>query len=223
MRRLSIAAILAVPLLLTTSTGTADANPNSCSYGFGCGGRCLNLFGGMHQHGPLFNYGPYYGYYPFYPYGPWDAYLRYDPFFYGDPYANSWGDGNGPNYYGRNPHLPSIHFPYLGRLKGVLHGGHGGGLFHHDGCKQCGFFHASWLHGGWFRGHNWVHGGLFHKHKGDCTSCGGIAQVTTPAPTGDAITRLSGVGISAQSAVFYQATPTLNPALEVVPTTGTQK
>jgi hypothetical protein len=213
MRRLSTAALLALPLLLTTTAGTTTANPNSCSYGYGCGGRCLNLFSGIHQHGPLFNYGPYYGYYPFKPYGPWDAYLRYDPFFYGDPYA----DSGGGNVYGRNPHLHG-----LGHLRGLLHHGglhkHGGGLFHHDGCKHCGFWHASWLHGGWFRGHNWVHGGgLFHKHKHDCTSCGGVAQVTTPAPSGDAVARLSGVGSSSQSSVFYEATPTLNPALEVVP------
>lgn len=200
MRRLAIAALLAVPLLLIPS-GKAEANPNPPTHGYGCGDFCLGLFKNIHQHGPLFNYGPYYGYYPFAPYGPWDAYLRYDPFFYGDPYANwvprdqrngggSGRDGGGGDYYGRNP-----------RLRGFSLRGHG-------------FAHASWLHGGWFRGHEWLHGGLHHSKS--CSSCGGIATATSLEPTGDVTERYSGVGSADQSAVFYSATPTLNPVLDLL-------
>lgn len=45
----------------------------------GCGGTCMNWFGRIHFHGPLFNYGPYCGYYPFEPYGPWTSSLQYNP------------------------------------------------------------------------------------------------------------------------------------------------
>lgn len=205
MRRLSVAALLAVPLLLAVPTGHAAANPPY--QGFGCGDFCLGLFKNIHAHGPLFNYGPYYGYYPFAPYGPWDAYLRYDPYFYGDPAANR---GGGGNYYGWNP-----------RLSGLFgHGGHG----HAHGCSSCGFHHASWLHGGWFRGHEWLHGGLFHQSKPACSSCsGGVAVAAQVQPTGNVLARYSGVGTADQSAVFYTATPTLNPLLDVVPVSGQAK
>lgn len=213
MRRLSIAALMAVPLLLVIPLERVAANPNPPRSGFGCGDFCLGLFKNIHQHGPLYNYGPYYGYYPFTPYGPWDPYLRYDPFFYGDPSANWQGRGHGHgrgegNYYGRNPHLPQLL-------------GHGFGHAHSHGCASCGFNHASWLHGGWFRGHEWLHGGLFHKPA--CSSCGGVAQVGPVQPTGDVLARYSGVGSADQSAVFYAATPTLNPALELVPVAGQSK
>jgi hypothetical protein len=210
-RLLSTTALLAVPILLLAGPH-AKANPIE-SRGFGCGGVCLGMFKGIHQHGPLFNYGPYYGYYPFKPYGPWDAYLRYDPFFYGDPYANWQAQGAG-NMYGwaKQGH------------------GHGGlfhnGLFHKNGCSSCGFGHASWLNGGWFRGHSWLQGGFGHGHKSDCKSgcksCGGVA-VATPATPGDPLKRYAGVGDPAQSAHFYSATPTLDPTLEVVPTSGLLK
>ncbi|VTR94675.1 unnamed protein product [Gemmata massiliana] len=198
MRRLSIAAFLAVPLLLLASPDKASANPTH--YGFGCGDFCLGLFKGIHQNGPLFNYGPYYGYYPFKPYGPWDEYLRYDPYFYGTPGA---GSSHG----------------------GWAHGGHLRGLFHKSSCSTCGFWHASWLQGGWFRGHTWTHnsGSLFHSHKPSCSSCGGVAVATPAQPTGDVFARYSGVGSPAQSAVFYSATPTLNPVLDLVPTAGQTK
>ena len=84
MRRLSIAAILAAPLLFFPGAGEVTANPIGAEH-FGCGGYCSKLFPHMHQHGPLYNYGPYYGYYPFTPYGPWDEYLRYIPSTYERP------------------------------------------------------------------------------------------------------------------------------------------
>jgi hypothetical protein len=224
MRRLSLTASLAVPFVLLFATPRTSANPPDCR-GFGCGGICLKMFPNIHQHGPLFNYGPYYGYYPFAPYGPWDAYLRYNPYYYGDPYAN-WGanqqqqqprerpDGN---YYGRNPNLNGV------GLRGLIHFPHLG-LFHHHGCHSCGFWHASWLHGGWFRGHAWLQGGFGHKHAGGCSSCGGVAVAAQQQPTGDALARCySGIGSPEQSAVFYSATPTLDPALELVPTAGLSK
>jgi hypothetical protein len=215
MRRHLLTATLAVPLVLLFTAPSASANPPDCR-GFGCGGYCLKMFPNIHQHGPLFNYGPYYGYYPFAPYGPWDAYLRYDPYFYGDPYRN-WGldqSGGGRqrpegNFYGWNPKL--------GKFHGLLHLG-----FFHHGCKSCGFWHTSWLHGGWFRGHAWLHGGFGHKKDG-CTSCGGLAVAAPQEPTGDALARYSGFGSPEQSAVFYAATPTLDPLAELIPTAGQSK
>lgn len=78
MRRILTAAVLAAPLLLTAPGPAQAFDGGPCSYGYGCGGFCLNLFSRIHQHGPLYNYGPYYGYPPFEPYGPWNAYLQYN-------------------------------------------------------------------------------------------------------------------------------------------------
>ena len=218
MSRLWLTAVLAVPLLCINTTNESRANPGNPPdpRGFGCADCCFRLFPHIHQHGPLFNYGPYYGYYPFKPYGPWDAYLRYDPYFYGDPYA-AWGSnpvrgGGGDGYgkhkndsgwYGRNPHLHSV--PHIG-------------LFHKHGCLSCGFWHASWLHGGWFRGHTWLHGSPLakhhghHGHKSGCSSCGGDA----PAYPETATVRLSGFGTPAQSSVYYPTTPALDPTAELI-------
>ena len=215
MRRLSITAFLAVPLLLVgllfTTNNRASANPHGYE-NYGCAGFCFKLFPHMHQHGPLFNYGPYYGYYPFKPYGPWDAYLRYDPFFYGDPYENwrakNTGNGAG-NMYGWNQNFPQP--------------GGGGGFGGHAHGGKHGFWHASWLHGGWFKGHEWfTHSqkGLFHK---SCSSCGGVAQTAPLAPPRDVTTRYVGVGIPEQSAVFYSATPTLDPRLDLLPASAQTK
>jgi hypothetical protein len=230
MRRISMTALLAVPLLLFANLDKASAAPTGGYEHFGFAGCAFKLFPHMHQHGPLFNYGPYYGYYPFKPYGPWDAYLRYDPYFYGDPYAK-W-DPREPrerresqdtgNMYGRNKNLRERgeRGGFGGRLGGHGFGAHGFG--HQHGCLMCGFWHASWLHGGWFRGHAWlgdgVHGhSLFHK---SCKSCGGVAVASPVAPIGDVAIRYSGFGEPSQSAVFYSATPTLDPTLELLPTPG---
>jgi hypothetical protein len=207
MRRICTTALLAVPLFLlaTTNTGRANTCPScQCGAGFGCGDWCFRLFPHIHQHGPLFNYGPYYGYYPFTPYGPWDSYLRYNPFFYGDPYAN-FNAGDSSGRYGCNPHLHKFALSQL---------------FHKQGCSSCGFWHASWLHGGWFRGHSWVNGFPGLSHKPHCSSCGGVGVALATEPTGDVLVRYSGLGSAAQSAVYYPTTPTLDPALELIPTAG---
>ena len=184
MRRLSIAALVAVPLLFFAGPGPVAANPPGAEFFRGCSGACSKLFPHIHQHGPLFNYGPYYGYYPFAPYGPWDQYLRYDPNFY-----NQGGSSHGHR---------------LG-----------------SACSSCnGFWHASWLHGGWFKGHTWLSGSHHGCQKSGCSSCGGVATATPVAPNGNATARYAGVGSPAQSAVFYSATPTLDPTLELVPTAG---
>lgn len=193
MIRTSFAAALAVPILLAVPISSASANPPVAA-NFGCGGYCFKLFPHLHQHGPLYNYGPYYGYYPFAPYGPWDQYLRYDPYFYGDPGAAGGGA------FGKNPYL---------------FGGHGGrgGFGGKDGCSSCGFWHASWNFGGWFRGHQWLQGGFGCKScggshaKGDCDGCGAAA----PAAHADPVQRCNGIGNPAQSAVFYAGVPALNP------------
>ncbi|MDY3562959.1 hypothetical protein R5W23_004442 [Gemmata sp. JC673] len=196
MRRLSTAALLAVPLLFLVTPQTASANPPY--NGFGCGDHCLGMFRKIHQHGPLFNYGPYYGYYPFAPYGPWDQYLRYDPNFYGE--SGMYGRGPGP-------------FGRYGQL-------HLGG--HKSGCSSCGFWHASWLQGGWFKGHTWLSGSRHGHTAPACSSCGGVASATPAPHTGDALARYSGFGSAAQSAVFYGSTPTLNPVLDLIPVSGTK-
>jgi hypothetical protein len=192
MRRILITALLAVPLLIHFGARPVTANPPGYEE-FGPFGHAFRTFSHIHQHGPLYNYGPYYGYYPFKPYGPWDAYLRYDPFFYGDPYAN-WGARREAE----------------AKEKEKLHTKHNWAIG--------GFWHASWLHGGWFRGHVWLTGG--HKHKASCSSCGGVALAQPVAPTGDATARFSGFGSPNQSAVFFSATPTLDPALDLLPTAG---
>jgi hypothetical protein len=187
MRHLWLTATLAVPLLFI-SPNKADANPPPNLAQFGCAGYCFKMFKHIHQHGPLFNYGPYYGYYPFAPYGPWDAYLRYDPNFYGNT-----GAALGGNAYGLNP-------GFLPHVQAVVHH----------------FSHASWLHGGWYRGHKWLDGG--HGDAGAapaCSSCGGVAEPTGPDCGRDPLSCYSGVGRPAQSAVFYKSAPTLNPVLDV--------
>jgi|GEM_PF-1986370 len=207
MRRLSLTAILAVPLLLLTDAKSVNAFPVD-TRGMKCGSIVFAIFPHAFQEGPLYNYGPYFGYYPFKPYGPWDAYLRYDPFFYGDPYAN-WGmtQGGGRNF-GHG---------------GLGHSGKFGNLFHKHGCFTCGFWHASWLHGGWFRGHVWLHGGFAKLHKPVCKTCGGIGVASATTPTGNVTDRYSGIGDPAQSAIFYSSMPTLDPTLELQPVAGQTK
>jgi hypothetical protein len=205
MRRFCLPAILAVPLLIASS-GTVRANPLGHEfYGWnglgilGCNGACAKKFPFIHQHGPLFNYGPYYGYYPFAPYGPWDAYLRFD-----SSYTSTGMTGD---VYGWHPRIRHWH-----------------AAFSHVVHWSADFFHASWLHGGWFRGHKWLDGGhgCSHGcgHAPACNSCGGVAVPVQPAPTGDPVKKLSGIGTPTQSAVFYAATPTLDPRLELIPTAG---
>ncbi len=233
MRRLSIAALMAVPLLFLTTASKTAANPTPYR-GFGSGDFGLNLFKGIHQHGPLFNYGPYYGYYPFKPYGPWDEYLRYDPFFYGDPYRN-WvppdqrqgTDDPNSNRYGWNQNLenrPRLGFGRVGFARPDFHriglphlGLPHWDLFHKFGFSTGGFWHASWLHGGWYRGHVWLHGRSFGLFNKSCSSCGAVAVVAPALPTGDVLPRFSGVGSPDQSATFYSETPTLNPVLDLGP------
>jgi hypothetical protein len=219
MRRIWTTALLAVPLVFVGTTNSGNAKSDSTnSHGFPCGyDIAFRIFPHIHQHGPLYNYGPYYGYYPFTPYGPWDPYLRYNPYFYGDPYAD-FGNKMVPQEdhsgrYGPYQHKHAWGFPAI-PLPALPH------LFHKSGCTTCGFWHASWLHGGWFRGHTWLAGGPHTCNKPACTSCGGVAVAQPTAPTGDVLVRYSGFGAPAQSAVYYPATPTLDPALELIPTAG---
>ena len=199
MRRTSIAALLAAPLLLALPGYTPANPPEQCYRGQRCGGFCVLHFSRIHQVGPLFNYGPYYGYPPFEPYGPWNAYLQY----------------MGGNDYGGHGHG---------------HGGHGdkaghGGIWGHGGCGACGGhgFHAAWSGGGWFKGHGCLScgkGGFIGGHGSHGKGCGACATSTAgcmadafdPATT-DAVTRYAGSGSPANSAVFYTALPSIDPAL----------
>ncbi len=117
MRRITLAALVAAPLLLATPGRVAAYPPGStghpCSYGMACGAICLGLFSKMHQHGPLYNYGPYYGYAPFSPHGPWNEYLQWT----GENYGPGDCKGSKKSLFG-NPH------PLFG---GGLGAGCGGG------------------------------------------------------------------------------------------------
>jgi hypothetical protein len=116
--------------VLLAAPGPAQAfGDGPCSYGYGCGGLCLNLFSRIHQHGPLYNYGPYYGYPPFEPYGPWDAYLRYH-----DQGSAGYAGHAKFNHGNLHPLCP-------GGLGSLLHHGskHGGcGTGGTGGCATCG-------------------------------------------------------------------------------------
>jgi len=190
MRRTSLAALLAAPVLLALPS-LADAHPpKQCFSPFGFGGFCPGIFSKLHQHGPLFNYGPYYGYPPFEPYGSWNAYLQYTGGFGGGGYSHGHGGHDHGDMTGRG---------------GICSGGAGG-------------WHTSWLHGGWFHGSGCAscgHTSLFHGHgasgvsSGDCAGCQPMAY--HPGTT-DPLSRYSGVGVPANSAAFYVGLPTIQPA-----------
>jgi hypothetical protein len=196
MRRTSLAALLAAPVLLAFA-GIAHAHPpKQCFAPFGGGGICVGIFSKLHQHGPLFNYGPYYGYPPFEPYGPWDSYLRWTAGYGGYGYGHGHGHGHGHAYQ-----------DYSGR-GGICTGGHAGGYIGH----------GAWKHGGWFHGGG--HSGLFHGHKswGDCSD--GACTPTAYSPvTTDPLTRYSGAGAPENSAIFYTGLPTIDPA-SLAPASG---
>jgi len=122
MRRTSLAALLAAPVLLAVPGFALAHPPKQCFSPFGFGGFCPGIFSKLHQHGPLFNYGPYYGYPPFEPYGSWNSYLQY---------TGGFGGGYGGHGHG--------------------HGGHGD-MAGRGGICNGGGWHSSWLHGGWFHG-----------------------------------------------------------------------
>ncbi|VTT99722.1 unnamed protein product [Gemmataceae bacterium] len=195
MRRTSIPALLAVPLLLAIP-GTSDANPGAFMGHYGCA-SCVGRFQKLHQHGPLFNYGPYYGYPPFEPYGPWNAYLQYNPYYYGTGGGHSWGSRLG-GHCGTNCGIGG---------HGGLHSAWGhGGWFKGHGCLSCGHEKGCKEPRA---GHS-----LFHGHK---KSCG--AECAAPASgcqqvgyeTTEVTTRYAGFGSVEQTAVFYAGLPTIDP------------
>ncbi len=195
MRRISLVALFAAPLLFVVSVtawpGPARANPpTQCYFGFGRPtGFCFGLFSKLHQHGPLFNYGPYFGYPPFEPYGPWNSYLQYNP----------WAD----------PRLWPAHY------------GHGDC---HSCCRSCGGcgFHGCWSLGGWFKAH--FLSGLLCRlpgqdgcHTGGChTGTCGVGGCPTGGSSHHSVSdpayRFSGFGEARDAAVFYDSLPTLLPA-----------
>ena len=192
MRRTSIAAWLAAPLLLAIPA-TSFANPPGAFLGhYGCA-SCVSRFQKLHQHGPLFNYGPYYGYPPFEPYGPWNAYLQYNPYYYGHGGGHAWGSrlGNHCGNCGIGGH-GGLHLAW----------GHGG-WFKGHGCLSCG-------HDKGCKepqcGHH-----LFHGHHKSCepACASGCQQVSFE--TTDAAARYTGFGSVRQTAVFYAGLPTIDP------------
>jgi hypothetical protein len=194
MKRTSLAALLAAPVLLAFPGITHANPPKQCFAPFGGGGVCLGIFSKLHQHGPLFNYGPYYGYPPFEPYGYWNQYLQYTgPFGGAGGYGGGHGHGHGHGY-----------DSYAGR-GGICTGGHGG-------------MHGSWLHGGWFHGDGCGKDGLFHGHSswlhhgssgGDCAGC---VPTAFNAYTIDPASRFAGAGAAGLSAAYYSDLPTIQPA-----------
>ena len=79
MKRMILAALVAISALLAGSGSAQAQNPHPHFPPFGCGGFCIGFLSKLHFHGPLYNYGPYSGYYPFEPYGPWSSNLTYNP------------------------------------------------------------------------------------------------------------------------------------------------
>ena len=204
MRRLATAALLAAFLLLA-GTGVAPPNPGPCTYGFGCGGFCLNIFPRIHQHGPLYNYGPYYGYPPFEPYGYWNAYLQYTgPV---GPYcAGCGGCGHGHDKWGH----------------GNMHALLGSGLGH--GCHSCG--HEGRAHERLLGGELFQHVGLLERlnrlghdsccgQSGGCQSSGAAAHHhLTAGPVTD---RYTGYGEPDASDAYYVGTPNVMYSNTVLP------
>ena len=198
MRRTSLAALLAAPILLMSPANLPANPPKQCYAPYSCG-ACMGFFSKLHQHGPLFNYGPYYGYPPFEPYGPWNAYLQYNPWYYGTG-GGSGGHGHGGLFHGRCAGDGCGHFH-----KNWLHGG----WFRGHGCLSCG-------------SHGLFNGGLFGGHG--CKSCGkvhadGCSTCTADAGTTDPLTRFAGAGSPKDYAGFYSALPSL---AEVTPAGGTR-
>jgi len=206
MKRTSLAALLAAPVLLAFPGITLAHPPKQCFAPFGGGGVCLGIFQKLHQHGPLFNYGPYYGYPPFEPYGYWNQYLQYTGPFPAGGYGGGHGHGHGHGY-----------ADYSGR-GGICTGGHGG-------------MHGSWLHGGWFHGDgcgSCGKHGLFHGHTswlhhgssgGDCAGC--VPTAFNPTTT-DPVSRYAGAGAAGLSAAYYTGLPTIQPAA-LTPASGLGK
>lgn len=189
MRRTSIAALLAAPLLLAIPSLTLANPPGPCYRHMGCGGACVSLFSKLHQHGPLYNYGPYYGYPPFEPYGPWNAYLQYNPWYYGQ---GGGGRAHGGGHCG-------WHAPWKS-----------GGWF-----ANCGHIREGLP--GWFQGHG-KHCHSCGK-VAPCNSCGSGSAAPAgcgagkPCASGNAaanpVTRISGIGTVEGSAVFYAGLPSI--------------
>lgn len=151
MRRITLAVLLAAPLLVGTA-GTAAAVDSPWTFGLRCT-YVLRMFPHIHQHGPLFNYGPYYGYPPFEPYGNWNAYLHYT-----GPVPPPTNAGGGAGAYGwiHGGHSAGGHLhPFAGH-GGVFHhgsgcaGGNCGGHLHghKGGCSSCGSTAAAYIHTG---------------------------------------------------------------------------
>jgi hypothetical protein len=208
MRYTSLAVLLGTFLLFAYPGNASAQEPNKFLYGGTNGPNCLAaLTCRLHQHGPLYNYGPYYGYPPFEPYGPWNAYLQYNPWYYG------YGQGQGQS----GPYDLA---------------GHGGIC---TGWTPS--WHSSWSYGGWYHGCSTCgHGGLFtsfgswgHATPG-CSSCGTVGsagqfgapiRATFNPATTNPVARYSGVGNSADFAVFYSGLPTLD--LSAAPAGGVAK
>jgi hypothetical protein len=126
-------------------------------------------------------------------------------------------------YYGYYPFTPYGPWDQYLRYDPYFYGQPGGGLglghkLHGKGCNSCGFAHASWLHGGWFKGHSGLSGNKHTSHGAPaCSSCGGVATPAPAQPNGCAtLTDSTPFGSPVKAAAaFYASTPTLNPVLDL--------
>ena len=220
MRRFWTPALLAVPLVFVGTTNSGNAKSDSTnSHGFPCGyDIAFRIFPHIHQHGPLYNYGPYYGYYPFTPYGPWDPYLRYNPYFYGDPYAD----------FGNKMVPQEDHSGRYGPTSTNTHGGFR--LFRSQRCRTCSTNRGVRRAGSGTRrgctvagsaGTPGSRGVRIRATNRRVLRVGELPSLSRPLRLGMCSSATPGSARPAQSAVYYPATPTLDPALrELIPTAG---
>jgi len=221
MRRISLVALFAAPLLFMVSVSAwpspARANPpTQCHFGSGRPtGFCLGLFSKLHQHGPLFNYGPYYGYPPFEPYGPWNPYLQYNP--WADP--RLWPALNG---HGAGGSCAGCGFHGCWSLGGWFKAHLLSGLScrlpcrggcHTGGCHTGGCLTSRCHTGGCYGGTCGLGGcGTPGCHTGGCHTGGCHTGGPSHQSVSDPVHRFSGIGEAGDSAVFYDTLPTILPA-----------
>ena len=177
MRRILLAGMLALPLVLAMVSSAQAQGPGcgmpggNCGPGYGSASSSgysvrYRLFSCLHQDGPLVNYGPYSGYYPFEPYGPWTADLRYT-----GPLTSSLGGGTAATGRLRLNEISGGGFGGFGGFGGVRHSpggtcssGHTWGSYSLATLKNIGHRINPW----------------HHRGNGVCSTCHSAVQPAEP-------------------------------------------